>query len=77
MDLRGKLSRLERLEASNKQKHGTFNSWPPHDCDPRRRLAKYAAWFSGQPWQCKGTAEKKAMQVERLARYREYFEGLK
>jgi hypothetical protein len=45
-------------------------------CDPKRRLAKYAAFFSDQPWTCSGSPEKIARRAGKLARYKEYFDVL-
>jgi hypothetical protein len=46
------------------------------DCDPSRRLAKYASYFEGRPWECTGTPERKAQRDANLTRYRKYFEDL-
>ena len=50
--------------------------WPPQDCDPNRRLARYASYFDGRPWECAGTPERKVQSQARLARYQNYFEAL-
>jgi hypothetical protein len=46
------------------------------DCDPNRRLARYASYFDGRPWECTGTPEKRALRDAKLARYSEYFDAL-
>jgi hypothetical protein len=66
--------RVEALEARNIPKGD--NRWPPRDCDPNRRLARYASYFNGQPWECTGTPERKAQNEARLARYQKYFDQL-
>jgi hypothetical protein len=38
-----------------------------HICDPNRRLARYASYFYGRPWECTGTQERKAQLEARLA----------
>lgn len=45
------------------------------DCDPNRRLARYASYINGQPWTCQNP-EKRAMRRADLKRYRKYFEYL-
>jgi hypothetical protein len=46
-------------------------------CNFRRRLAKYQAWFSGQPWECRNpTPENIRRNEEKLARYKKYFDDL-
>jgi len=46
-------------------------------CNFRRRLAKYKAWFSGEPWECRNpTPENIAKNAEKLARYKKYFESI-
>jgi|WetSurMetagenome_2_1015567.scaffolds.fasta_scaffold1794735_2 hypothetical protein len=46
------------------------------DCDPNRRLARYASYFDGRPWECTGTPEKRAKREADLIRYQDYFDTL-
>jgi hypothetical protein len=64
--------RIEALEATQSRVPG--DRWPPRDCNPNRRLARYASYFDGRPWECTGTPERKAQRDARLARYQDYFE---
>jgi hypothetical protein len=66
--------RISALEAKDILKQG--KQWPPLDCDPWRRLARYAAHFENRPWECTGTPERKAPNEARLARYKKYFDEL-
>jgi hypothetical protein len=45
-----------------------------HICDPNRRLARYASYFDGRPWEGTGTPERKAQREARLAGYKKYFD---
>jgi hypothetical protein len=77
MDLSKSLSkRLAALEARHVPSDALGDRWPPRDCDPKRRLARYKAYFEGRAWICTGTPERKAQNEVRLARYREYFDQL-
>ncbi len=62
------IERVQRLEAQ--QAHNVTG------CDPMRRMRRYAAYFEGQPWECTGTAERRAKREAALGRYRAYFDGL-
>ncbi len=71
--------RIEALEATQSRVSG--DRWPPHDCNPNKRLARYASYFDDtRPWECTGTPERKAerdarfARDARLARYQEYCE---
>jgi hypothetical protein len=66
--------RLAALEARHAPSDAPCDRWPPHDCDPARRLARYASYFDGRPWKCTGTAERRAQRDAKLARYKDYFE---
>jgi len=66
--------RVEALEARQSSVRG--DRWHPAGCDPNRRLARYASYFEGRPWECTGTPERKAQRDANLARYRKYFEDL-
>ncbi len=66
-----------RLEALETKRVFTGEArWPPVGCDPKRRLARYAAYSEGRPWECTGTAERRAQREARLARYKAYFDSL-
>jgi len=65
-----------RLSALEAQCVPTCDRWPPRDCDPNRRLARYASYFDGRPWECTGTPERRAKREADLARYSEYFDTL-
>jgi hypothetical protein len=69
-----KAESLNRRLIALEEKHA---QWSPEWCDPKRRLAKYAAWSEGKPWDCTGTAEKRAQREARLAGYMAYFEGMR
>jgi hypothetical protein len=48
MDLFIRLSkRLVALEARHAPSDDPCDRWPPLDCDPARRLARYASYFDG------------------------------
>jgi len=64
--------RVLALEA----KHAPRDRWPPQDCDPARRLARYTAYFEGRPWECIGTPERRAKRDANLDRYKKYFNQL-
>ncbi len=71
--------RVEALEAT--QSRVPVDQWPPRDCNPNRRLARYASYFDDtKPWKCTGTPERRAerdarfARDARLARYQDYFE---
>jgi hypothetical protein len=64
--------RVEALEARQSCVPG--DRWPPRDCDPKRRLARYASYFDGRPWECTGTPERRAKREADLTRYQDYFE---
>jgi hypothetical protein len=66
--------RLTALEARQAHRDALGDRWPPRDCNPNRRLARYASYFDGRPWECTGTPERKALRDARLARYQDYFE---
>ena len=77
MDLSKSLSkRLAALEARHVPSDALGARWPPRDCDPNRRLARYASYFDGRPWVCTGTPEQKARRDAKLARYKAYFDQL-
>lgn len=77
MDLSKSLSkRLAALEARHAPSDALGDRWPPLDCDPNRRLARYASYFDGRPWECTGTPERRAKKEADLARYSEYFDKL-
>jgi hypothetical protein len=66
----------KRLTALEARHVSTGDRWPPLDCDWKRRLAKYAAYFEERPWVCTGTPERKARRDVKLARYKRYFDEL-
>ena len=68
--------RLTALEAKYTLNDVPGNRWPSFDCDPNRRLARYAAYFKGQQWECIGTPQQKAKNEAKLARYNAYFDNL-
>ena len=68
------LKRLQVLEGQPNSLGTSGDRWPPQHCDPKRRLAKYRAWFENQPWECTGTWERKAASEAALIRYRKYFD---
>ncbi len=74
LDALGK--RLAVLEARQTSSTVSGDRWPPADCDPKRRLAKYAAYFENRRWECVGTPERRARRDADLARYQKYFEEL-
>jgi hypothetical protein len=77
MDLSKRLSkRLAALEARHVHSDALGDRWPPMACDWKRRLAKYAAYFEGRPWDCTGTPERKARRDVNLARYKKYFDQI-
>ena len=77
MDLSTSLSkRLAALEARHVPGDALGARWPPRDCDPNRRLARYASYFDGRPWVCTGTPERKVRRDTNLARYQKYFDQL-
>lgn len=59
--------RLATLEARYSAIDAACDRWPSMDCDPKRRLKRYAAYFEGRSWGCIGTPERKAKNVARLA----------
>ena len=66
--------RLQALEAQSIPLAVPGDRWPPQHCDPKRRLAKYRAWFENQPWECTGTPTQRARSEAALARYKKYFD---
>ena len=73
MDLSKSLNkRLIALEARCILDEVPGDSWPPLDCDSKRRLERYAAYFEGRSWECTGTPEQKARRDANLARYKAY-----
>jgi hypothetical protein len=66
--------RVEALEARQSSVRG--DRWSPHDCDPARRLARYASYFDDRPWECTGTPERRAKREADLTRYQDYFDKL-
>ena len=68
--------RLNTLEARQTSSSVPDDRWPPQDCDPARRLARYASYFDvDRPWECTGTPERKDRRDAKLARYSEYFDA--
>jgi len=69
--------RLNALEARQTSSSGRGDRWPPQDCDPTKRLARYASYFDvDRSWKCTGTPERVAKREAKLARYQDYFEDL-
>jgi hypothetical protein len=66
--------RVEALEI--RRSSIPIEGWPPEDCDPARRLARYASYFDGRPWECTGTAERRAQRDANMACYQDYFDAL-
>jgi hypothetical protein len=67
--------RLNTLEARQTSSSVPDDRWPPQDCDPARRLARYASYFDvDRPWECTGTPERRAKREADLTRYQDYFE---
>jgi hypothetical protein len=64
--------RVEALEA--RQSSAPGDRWPPQDCNPGRRLARYASYFDGRPWKCTGPPERRAKREADLTHYQNYFE---
>lgn len=61
-------------DLETRQSRISGDRWPPRDCDPTKRLARYASYFDGRPWECTGTPERRAKREADLARYQDYFE---
>ena len=68
--------RLTTLEARYNLDDVPGDSWPPLDCDSKRRLERYAAYFEGRSWECTGTPERKTGNEARLGRYKGYFDQI-
>ncbi len=68
--------RIAALESLHALGNASEDRWPPLGCDPNRRLARYAAYFRGEQWECTGTPEQNARNDARHARYKEYFDKL-
>jgi hypothetical protein len=68
--------RITALEARQAFSDALDDRWPPMDCYPARRLARYTACFEGRPWVCTGNPERKAQRDVKLARYQKYFDNL-
>ena len=68
--------RLTALEAKYTLNDVPGDSWPPLDCDSKRRLERYAAYFEGRSWECTGTPERKTGNEARLGRYKGYFDQI-
>ena len=67
--------RLNTLEARQPSSSVPGDRWPPQDCDPTKRLARYASYFDvDRPWKCTGTPERRAKREADLTRYQDYFE---
>ena len=68
--------RLTALEARYALNEVPGDSWPPLDCDSKRRLERYAAYFEERSWECTGTPERKTGNEARLGRYKGYFDQI-
>jgi hypothetical protein len=67
--------RVEELEARQPSSSVPGDRWPPQDCDPTKRLARYASYFDvDRPWECTETPERRAKREADLSRYQDYFE---
>jgi hypothetical protein len=67
--------RVEELEARQPSSSVPGDRWPPQDCDPTKRLARYASYFDvDRPWECTGTPERRAKREADLSRYQDYFD---
>jgi hypothetical protein len=68
-------NRVEELEARQPSSSVPGDRWPPQDCDPTKRLARYASYFDvDRPWECTGTPERRAKREADLSRYQDYFD---
>ncbi len=72
MQLKAFSKRLSALEVRHAP---AVNRWS-HDCDLKRRLAKYRAQLENRSWVCTGDPERKAQNEARLVRYKRYFDEL-